>query len=489
MKRNASAVFAAVLFCLTVCTAHAASLNEWAEEMLRLPDVSSDLRPVSVALVDTGVDPSRLDAARIRPGRSYVSETTEDLIGHGTRVASLIIGAEDSGDAIGDIAPNALLVPLVYYSQYPSGVPINGGTEALAQAIYDAVGTFDCRVVCISSGVTQPCEELARAVAYAEEQGAVVLSAAGNEGNDTPYYPAAYPTVIGVGSVGKQGVSSFSQRGEGVMLCAPGEGLYAVSIKNGKFFQQYSGTSYACAYAAACAAQLLGEYPGMTPAQLRWVLQNTSKDLGVPGYDQTFGVGLIQTEISETAYAALSAIEPLPYYDVFARDWFCGSVEYVCQNRLFTGVSDTLFDPGGATTRGMLVTALHRLEGEPQVETSAFSDVPSEAYYAKAAAWASAHDIVKGYDAGTFGPDDPVTREQLAAILRRYADFKGMATDESGDLLVFADASKISGWAKESVIWAVGSELICGKGNGILAPLGNAARAEAAAILQRFLEK
>ena len=178
-----------------------------------------------------------------------------------------------------------------------------------------------------------------------------------------------------------------------------------------------------------------------------------------------------------------------PFTDVRAEDWFYDNVKYVYENNLFSGVSDTLFAPGDAMTRAMLVTVLHRAEGEPAAaDISGFTDVPADAYYAQAVAWASQNEIVKGMDAETFAPDTPVSREQIAAILERYADFKGLATEEAGDLTSFIDATDVSEWATGNVTWAVGAGLLNGRDDGTLDPLGNATRAEVAAMLQRFLE-
>ena len=177
------------------------------------------------------------------------------------------------------------------------------------------------------------------------------------------------------------------------------------------------------------------------------------------------------------------------FTDVRTNNWFAGAVEYVVNNGLFSGVSDTSFAPNEPVTRGMLVTVLWRAAGEPSASASAFADVPADAWYAKAVAWANANGIVQGYDASTFAPDDRITREQLAAIFQRYAGFKGMETSGRGDLSQFGDTGALSGWAQEGVSWAVGAGLISGKGDGVLDPQGATTRAEAAAILQRFLEK
>ena len=167
-------------------------------------------------------------------------------------------------------------------------------------------------------------------------------------------------------------------------------------------------------------------------------------------------------------------------------------MQYAHENNLFEGISDTEFGPNNPMTRAMLVTVLYRAEGEPSLEDEIlgypFADVDAESWYGDAVYWARLHGIVNGYSDEEFAPDQEISREQIAAIMERYADFKGIATDEEGDLTQFADASRISDWAKGNVQWAVGAGLISGRDDGTVDPLGNATRAEVAAILHRFME-
>ena len=209
------------------------------------------------------------------------------------------------------------------------------------------------------------------------------------------------------------------------------------------------------------------------------------------GFDEHLNVVIFEPSMLEGLPSAPSSAVPMvgSFTDVRTNNWFAGAVEYVVNNGLFSGVSDTSFAPNDPVTRGMLVTVLWRAAGEPSSSASAFADVPSDAWYAKAVAWANANGIVQGYDASTFAPDDRITREQLAAIFQRYAGFKGMETSGRGDLSQFGDTGALSNWAQEGVSWAVGAGLISGKGDGVLDPQGATTRAEAAAILQRFLEK
>lgn len=179
-----------------------------------------------------------------------------------------------------------------------------------------------------------------------------------------------------------------------------------------------------------------------------------------------------------------------PYVDVDADDWYYDAVRYAEEKGLFSGTTATTFAPDMAITRGMLVTVLYRAEGEPGVAgASAFADVAAGAYYARAVAWAQQNQIVKGYSDTEFAPDKLISREEFAAIMYRYADYQGTVSAESGDLSQFADEAQIADWARENVAWAVGSGLLSGKGNNLLDPTGSTTRAEAATILQRFLEK
>lgn len=209
------------------------------------------------------------------------------------------------------------------------------------------------------------------------------------------------------------------------------------------------------------------------------------------GFDEHLNVVIFEPSMLEGLPSAPPSAAPMvgSFTDVRTNDWFAGAVEYVVNNGLFSGVSETSFAPNEPVTRGMLVTVLWRAAGEPSASASAFADVPADAWYAKAVAWANANGIVQGYDASTFAPDDRITREQLAAIFQRYAGFKGMETSGRGDLSQFGDTGALSNWAQEGVSWAVGAGLISGKGDGVLDPQGATTRAEAAVILQRFLEK
>ncbi len=178
------------------------------------------------------------------------------------------------------------------------------------------------------------------------------------------------------------------------------------------------------------------------------------------------------------------------FNDVSANDWFASAVDYVTGKGMMNGTADNTFSPKANTTRGMVVTVLYRLENQPSTSAASFTDVASGAYYANAVAWANANGIVSGYGSGKFGPNDKVTREQLAAILYRYAQYKkyDVSVGEDTNILSYDDAQSISSYAIPAIQWACGAGVVTGKSGSKLDSKGNATRAEVAAMLMRFCE-
>ena len=179
-----------------------------------------------------------------------------------------------------------------------------------------------------------------------------------------------------------------------------------------------------------------------------------------------------------------------PFTDVSEKDWFYNDAMFVYKNGLMLGTSKTLFSPHGTVTRGMMATILWRMEGSlaPKGENS-FTDVEAGRWYADAITWTTENGIFAGYSKDKFGPDDPITREQLTAIFYRYADYKGYKLTVTENLDKFEDADKITDYAKTVMQWAVGNGLIKGKSENLLDPQGTATRAEISAMLHRFVEK
>ena len=179
-----------------------------------------------------------------------------------------------------------------------------------------------------------------------------------------------------------------------------------------------------------------------------------------------------------------------PFTDVSEKDWFYGDVMFVYENGLMLGTSKTLFSPYGTATRGMMATILWRMEGSPAPKgKNSFTDVEAGKWYADAITWTAENSIFAGYGKDKFGPDDSITREQLAAIFYRYAGYKGYDLTVKGNLDKFKDADKVTDYAKMAMQWAVSSGLVKGKSGNLLDPQGTATRAEIAAMLHRFIEK
>lgn len=178
-----------------------------------------------------------------------------------------------------------------------------------------------------------------------------------------------------------------------------------------------------------------------------------------------------------------------PFIDVAEGSWYADAVQYVYDKGLMAGTSATTFSPDATTTRGMIVTILYRLEGTPAVPgASGFTDVTAGQYYTDAVAWAAANNIVGGYGNGLFGPNDTITREQMAAILYRYAQYKGYDVTASADLSGYSDVAQVSSYALAALQWANAEGLVNGTSDTTLTPGGSATRAQVAVILMRFCE-
>ena len=176
----------------------------------------------------------------------------------------------------------------------------------------------------------------------------------------------------------------------------------------------------------------------------------------------------------------------LSFTDVKEGDWFYEAVQFAVQYDMMNGTGSNRFQPDNLLSRSMIATILWRLEGSPTGSSAHFTDVSGSMWYAEAVNWAAANGLVNGYGNSTFGPEDSITREQMAAILYRYAQFKGYDDTVQGNLSDFTDGGQTSDWAEDAVVWAVNNGLLTGKGGSLLDAKGSATRAEAAAILMRF---
>ena len=181
----------------------------------------------------------------------------------------------------------------------------------------------------------------------------------------------------------------------------------------------------------------------------------------------------------------------IPFTDVPSQSWFFSSVKYTYEKGIILGTTKSTFNPNTKLTRGMLVTILHRMEGKPQPTTqNKFSDVSKSQYYYDAVVWATEKGIVHGYNNGKFGPDSNITRQDLAVMLRNYAQYKGKNVNVTANLNKFKDGNLVSDYAKSAVEWAVGKGVITGNNNGeSLTPHGKATRAETAGMMYNYCTK
>lgn len=210
----------------------------------------------------------------------------------------------------------------------------------------------------------------------------------------------------------------------------------------------------------------------------------------------TFTMPRSQVTIEATFVEDPDYVEPDPstsvadiFDDIQPGAWYEDAVQFAYDEGIMTGTSKTTFEPNTTTTRGMIVSILHRLEGNPVVTEEAFSDVSADDWYGKAVAWASSEGIVGGYGDGTFQPNKAITREEMASILYRYAQYKDQDVSARADLTKYTDADQVGAWAEEVMQWANAEGLINGMTEDTLVPQGNATRAQVAAMFQRYLNK
>ena len=198
--------------------------------------------------------------------------------------------------------------------------------------------------------------------------------------------------------------------------------------------------------------------------------------------------GKVTVEASFVREGGQPQVPQTTFADVPASAWYYNAVEYVYENGLMSGVSGGRFAPDDTLTRAMLVQTLYAMEGRPATASAGFADVASGDWYASAVNWAAANGVVSGVSETGFGPNNALTREQLALILYRFAQYKGYDVTGTSDLTAYADGSSVSGWAAEAMSWAVDAGLISGVGGNQIAPTGTASRAQVAQILMNFCE-
>lgn len=440
-----------------------------------------------VAVIDSGINAQHEDfvGINILNGENVIdgSDNTNDELGHGTFVTGIIAAARNNRVGIAGIADQVTIVPIKCFADSD-----NASIFDICRGIYAAVDDYDCDVICMSLGTPEDSKTLKEAVDYAAENDVIVVAAVGNEGSTELYYPAAYDSVIGTASYGASGeYSGFSQENKSVFVSAPGANISSTYIGSAGSYATADGTSFSAPHIAALAAIAKASDPGLTVEEFKELLIESSTDAGDPGYDVVYGCGKANFKSFIAALQILEAEPSISFSDTDGH-WAEDAIAYCVRKGLFTGISDSLFDPDGGMTRAMLVTVLYRYDNGALTAGSAesgFSDVADpSAWYYDAVCWASSNNIVTGYQDGTFRPDALITREQLAAVLYRYVG--SPAQEDSGVLGVFSDYGDISDYALSAFTWSYKAGIIGGTGNAMLSPAGNATRAQVAVVMKRY---
>ena len=452
---------------------------------------------VRVGIIDTGVltNSQDIDAARLLAGKNLVdeNESTNDTNGHGTFVAGIIGATKGNGVGIAGVAPEVTIVPLKTSTDGKSNTSIN------AQAVYAAVDEFHCDVINFSTGSLNGSPTLQEAIRYAYSKGVIVVCSTGNDGTEAVHYPGGYAETIGVGFVGvTKKVSSLSHHNETIDVVAPGEGV--VSLSKVPLIAQISGgSSYAAPFVSGLAALLKQQYPQMNKDDFLEILKMSSEDLGDEGYDTYYGWGLLNVPAAIRAAAeyfggeAPDMPDPQPslidfFKDVLSGSWFYKVIDYVTGKGYMRGMSADTFAPEGLVTRAQVAQILYNMEGKPSfLQSGSFSDTPRDEWFFTPVMWAESAGLVKGFPDGSYQPNAPVTREQLATILHRYAAWKHLAVNAGANALSrFADCTLVSDFALTAMQWATTVGVLRGDDIGRLNPTGTATRAEVAAMLMNF---
>ena len=447
---------------------------------------------VRIAVIDSGVNSKHEDFAgtSIEVGHNVIdgSNDTTDENGHGTFVCGVLGAARNNGLGIAGFCTDITLIPIKCF-----GKSRDTSASFIISAIYEAVDVYDCDVINLSLGTDADMTSMKTAVEYASAKGTIVVAAVGNEGTAKLSYPAAYDCVIGVGSIDQSGfVTRFSEKNSSVFVVAPGTSIVSLGNEYSNAYIKGDGTSYSTPFVSAAAAILKQYEPNATTDNFKTILQNSSIDGGAVGYDTSYGYGKLNISnfvatMKNTVIGDIGAIFP----DVDGH-WAEQYIEFCFNNKLFTGVTSSSFEPETIMNRAMFVTVLSRMSGENiSGFPNSFLDVPNDEWYTQASAWGAASGIVSGTGAGTFSPMSAVTREQMAVLLYRYAVYYGLTDGEHNEsaLYTYLDSGDVSEWAKDAMEWAIGNGLITGRTGSTICPKESAARCEVATIISRFAAK
>lgn len=484
MKRFGSALLSFVLLLIFFSFPALAYEGDWARDIIHADAASTfglDGTGVRIGIIDSGVNSEDLDASHVTR-LSMRNDDGSDQYGHGTIVSGLIAGVPGNDLGVDGVAPGAEIISI---KAFDGGESIS--LPLLADAI-DLALSYDCDIINMSFGTPMDSAVLQAAIARATQNGVIVVAASGNAGTTQAYFPGAYPAVAGVGAVDSDGqVAIFSQRNPAgkqyTWLVAPG-----VSVYDGGYLSTTdSGSSFSCAFVTAAAALALQGDPSLTPYKFLTLLAQSAEDLGAAGFDSAYGYGLLRID-RMLALLGHPFAEP-PFPDI-AGTWYESAVLQLSDLNLFQGKGDCRFDGEAAITRAefatVLVRALNLQEAEPN--GAIFQDVPANAWFSRAVETACKYGVVTGRGDGTFAPNANITRQEAMVMIQRAAQETSFPSGSTDGLSSFSDVSQVSAWAKDAVLWNVGSGLIVGSGN-LLRPLHHISRAETAVVLLRLLQK
>lgn len=484
-------------------------------------------KKVKVAVLDTGADiehPDLKNIINIEESCELLDEagTTGPLLGdgyikgilsengggHGTHVSGLIAAEADNGIGIagagsaGDNSVIDLMVVDIFSKDTKTSLKYliegmeyakNHGAKILNMSLGMKYNSFD------DTMLKAACDALA-------QEGMIIICAAGNYGledsEELSVVPSDYNSTISVIALKEDNVRNDSScYGFLKDISAPGKDIY--STKKDGDYGVMSGTSMAAPQVTAAAAMVCSLFPEVTVKEMKDLLHNSATDIGIQGFDMETAYGLLNMrKMLEEVTGDIWIASELPYMDMTENEWYYESAAYLYQYGIMTGLDEKTF--GGAETikRAQFAVMLYRFEGEPEVlrtdsipentDTSGFCifpDVPEGEFYTEAVKWAASSGIIRGYENGYFGPADEITREQIAAMLYRYAEYKHYTAAANGDIMQFQDYDMVTEFARQAMEWAVGCTIIKGNGEGLLMPWGMANRAECAAMIQRFMKK
>lgn len=451
---------------------------------------------VRVAIIDSGIHYTHEDFehTNIETGFNTSNNTnnTNDMLGHGTFVASTIAATTNNNKGIAGLCSKATIIPIKCFEDSK-----DTDLSLIIKGIYCAVDDYHCDVINLSLGTETDSQFLRDAVNHAVNSGTIVVAAVGNDGKSTINYPAAYNNVVGVGSYNENGEhASFSQYNNSVYVSAPGAELVGAGRVKTKPFTDQSyviggGTSYSTPIVSAAAIMLKQFDNNATNSQFMDLIKRSSVDAGQQGYDIFYGWGKLNfknyIELMEKTDPSTS-IPTRHTFDDMKGHWAEKHADFCYDKGLFEGDEYNNFMPDAIMNRAMFATVLGRLSGEKiSGYTNVFADVEDNSWYAQSCAWGNNNGYINGVGYNRFMPFNPITREQLVTMLYRYSQKNNllMNTFNTNILNNFGDDETVSDYAKEAMLWAVGYGIITGR-EGNLCPQAEAPRAEVAVIASRY---